>query len=286
MLEERLSSAYSQHTLSYGPVPGAAQYPNIYPSMPTTATESKPGAENFYYGNAAAENPGGAPSPYSQPQLGRDGGAMSPSAHSQPPQAMTPNLQWNQTPHPVISPQPNPDAAYGNSTPYAGSGAPSQFYTAPTIQQAEQHFQQPGQREVDSPYQPSPVTRRDSYYQPTAPLNPTEQLPAVEHGPGHAPSTDSRPPQPSGSQSISQPQPTDPSSQSYYLPPQQQQQQQPQHHQQQNPQVGGYQGYPSQNMSYQVPYGGDVSPISTHQSTHYQQPAPSRPVVEESLIEL
>ncbi|KAL2829801.1 vacuolar protein sorting-associated protein 27 [Aspergillus cavernicola] len=275
MLEERLSSAYSQHTLGYGPVPGGAQYPNIYPSMPPKPADGKPGAENFYYGNAGVEQPGPAHTPYSQPQPERESGAMSPAMHPQPP-----NIHWDRNGHPITSPPSNANNAYNSNLTYSGLGAPSQFYTSPTYQEPEYQLQQPRQGEIDSPYQPSPVTRRDSYYQSTGiPPNPAEQFQPVDHGPpsGYVPATDSRPPQPSG-QPVPQLQPTEPSSQSYYPP---QQQQQPQ-----LPHGGNYQGYPQGNIGYQAPYGGDVSPISAPPPMHYQQPAPSRPAVEESLIEL
>ncbi|OJJ64495.1 hypothetical protein ASPSYDRAFT_141865 [Aspergillus sydowii CBS 593.65] len=272
MLEERLSSAYSQHNLGYGPVPGGAQYPNIYPPMPSNTGEVKPGAENFYYGNSAVEQPGPARTPYSQPQLERDAAVVTPSMNPQP-QQPSPSPHWNQTQQPVAPPQQPPNNAYNTAT-YSTPGAPSQFYTSPAYQEQEKQFQQPRQGEVESPYQPSPVTRRDSYYQPPGlTLHPGEQPPPVEHGlpSGYMQPADSRPPQ------SAQSQPAEPSAQSYYFP---QQQQQP-------TQGGAYQGYHQGNISYQAPYGGDVSPISAPPpSVQHQQPAPSRPAVEESLIEL
>ncbi|KAL4919892.1 hypothetical protein BDW62DRAFT_177907 [Aspergillus aurantiobrunneus] len=272
MLEERLSSAYSQHNLGYGPVPGGAQYPNIYPSMPSTAAEVKPGAENFYYGNSGFERPAPACTSYSQPHFEREASVMSPATHPQP-QQPSPSPHWNRIHQPIATPQSSTNA-YNNTAAYSGPGAPSQFYSSPAYQEPEKPFQQPRQGEAESPYQPSPVTtRRDSYYQSAGfPPNPTEQLPLIEHGQlsGYVQPADSRPPL-SG-----QPQATETPVQSYYLPQQQQQ----------SPQGGGYQGYPQGNISYQAPYGGDVSPISAPPPIQYQQPAPSRPAVEESLIEL
>ncbi|KAL4788331.1 hypothetical protein BJX76DRAFT_175061 [Aspergillus varians] len=281
MLEERLSSAYSQHNLGYGPVPvpGGAQYPNIYPSMPSNTAEAKPGAENFYYGNSGVEQqPGPARTPYSQPQLEQDTSVMTPSIPPQP-QQPSPSPHWNRNYQPVATPLSNPNGAYNNTAAYPGPGAPSQFYTSPAYQGPETQFQQPRQAEIESPYpyQPSPVVGRDPYYQSTGfPSNPAEQHPPVDHG--HSSSdyvqpAESRPPQ------AGQPQPTEPPAPSYYLPQQQQPPQQP-------AQGGGYQGYPQGNISYQAPYGGDVSPISAPAPIQYQQPAPSRPAVEESLIEL
>ncbi|KAL4909173.1 vacuolar protein sorting-associated protein 27 [Aspergillus multicolor] len=270
MLEERLSSAYSQHNLGYGTIPGGAQYPNIYPSMPSNTAEVRPGAENFYYGNSGVEQPGPARTPYSQPP--RENGVMSPPMHSQPLQP-SPSPHWMPNSQPIASPQSNINA-YNNTAAYPSPGAPSQFYSSQAYQEPEKQFQQPRQGESESPYQPSPVTGRDPYYQPAGlPSNPAEQQTSVEHGQssGYAQSVDSRPSQ-SG-----QSQPTEPPAQTYYLP----------QHQQQPAQVAGYQGYSAQgNTSYQTPYGGDVSPISAPQPVQYQQPAAPRPAVEESLIEL
>ncbi|KAL4887160.1 hypothetical protein BJY04DRAFT_48663 [Aspergillus karnatakaensis] len=272
MLEERLSSAYSQHNLGYGPVPGGAHYPNIYPSMPpATATPgAKPGAENFYYGNGS-EQPGPIRTPYSQPQPERASGAMNHATDSQTQQPVTPGLQWDQT-QATTSPQSHPNNLYENGAAYAGSAAPSQYYTSPTYSEPEQQYQQPRPGDVESPYQPSPILRRESYSQSGYPVKPAEQHPqhpTADYGP-------SQPPQPSGQPvQIPQPQPTEPPAQSYYQPQPSQQ-----------PPQAGYQGYPQGNISYQAPYGGDVSPLSAPPPVQYQQPPPARPVVEESLIEL
>ncbi|KAL2870794.1 ESCRT-0 subunit protein VPS27 [Aspergillus lucknowensis] len=281
MLEERLSSAYSQHNLGYTPVPGGAHYPNIYPSMPSTSASGNPGAENFYYGNASGEQPGASRAhPQSQPE--RETNAMSPIMQPQPPQPVSPSSQWKQGNQPIASPQMEANNVYHNPTAYHGPGAPSQFYTSTVFQEPEStRFQQPRQGETETPYQPSPTTtRRDSYYQTTGfPTHPTEKIAPTDYGPasGYVQATESRPPQ-VGSQSAPQAQPhqTESSNQSYY-PPQQQQQ----------PTEGGvHQGYPQGSIGYQAPYSGDVSPITAPHPTQYQQSTPSRPPVEESLIEL
>ncbi|KAL2856039.1 hypothetical protein BJY01DRAFT_187728 [Aspergillus pseudoustus] len=281
MLEERLSSAYSQHNLGYGPVPGGAQYPNVYPSMPSNTVGGKPGAENFYFGNAATEQPGPNHTPYSQPQSERESSTMSPAMHPQAPQTVTPNVSWNQSHQPITSPQANANNSYQSPTAYPGPGAPSQFYTSPTYQESESaQFQQSRHGEVESPHQPSPVTRRDSYYQAGGfPSKPADQTPSVDYGssPGYVQPTEPRPPQ-FGGPSAPQPQPQSQATetQSYYH-----------QQQQQHTQGVGYSGYPPGNSGYQAPYGGDVSPISVAPGpAQYQQPPSSRPVVEESLIEL
>ncbi|KAL3460460.1 hypothetical protein BJX64DRAFT_263143 [Aspergillus heterothallicus] len=281
MLEERLSSAYSQHTLGYGPVPGGAQYPNVYPPMPSNT--GKPGAENFYYGNAATEQSGPSHTAYSQSQSERESSTMSPAMQPQAPQTVTPSGQWNQTHQPITSPQTNTNNTYHNPTAYPGSDAPSQFYASPAYQEAESaQFQQPRHGEAESPYQPSPVTRRDSYHQSAGfPSKPAEQTTPVDYRPsaGYVQHSEPRPPQ-FGGPSAPQPQihSTDTSSQSYYLPQQQQHQ---------HTQGGNYQGYSPGNAGYQAPYGGDVSPISAVPGlVQHQQKPPSQPIVEDSLIEL
>ncbi|KAL4979066.1 vacuolar protein sorting-associated protein 27 [Aspergillus desertorum] len=270
MLEERLSSAYSQHNLGYSAVSGSAQYSNIYPSVSNTAS-MRPGAENFYYGNSGVEQPGPARTPYPQPPLERENSVMSPPMHQQPQQPSS-GPHSNPNNQPVASPRSNLNAYYNNVA-YPGLGAPSQLYTS-TYQEPEKQLQQPKRGERESPYQSSPVTSRDSYYQSAGlPSNPAKQQPPAEHGqsPGYVQPADSRPPQ-SG-----QPQATEPPAQSYYLP---QQQQQP-------AQEEGYQGYSQGNTHYyHAPNGEDVSPISAPPPLQYQQPAAPRPVVEESLIEL
>ncbi|KAI9376574.1 hypothetical protein BJX61DRAFT_550791 [Aspergillus egyptiacus] len=278
MLEERLSSAYSQHNLGYGPVPGGTQYPNMYPSIPPDAIGPKPGAENFYYGNGGVDQRATSRAAYSHVPPERESGALSPPMLPQPAQTMSPSLHWSQNPRPIASPQTTINGAVTSNTAYPGSGAPSQFYTSSTPQEPENQYHHSRPGETESPYQPSPVTRRDSYYQTTGlPPNPAEQIQPVDHRPstGYAQPAESWPSQPSG-QSTIQPQSAEAPDQSYYLPLQQQQAQQ----------GGGRPGFTQGTIGYQPPQGGDVSPISAPPPTHYQQPAPPRPVVEESLIEL
>ncbi|KKK21610.1 hypothetical protein ARAM_004128 [Aspergillus rambellii] len=286
MLEERLSNAYSQHSLGYGQLPGASQYPNIYPSMPPNVADTKTGAENFYYGISGAEQPQPASSTsYAQPpsepreNAGLRSGAISPSMQHQqhPPQPMPPSMYWNGNPQPITSPQlsstntlPNHLSAYPTSAP-----PPSQFYGNPTYPEQDANpFPPP-----ETPYQGSPVARRDSQYQPTGvpPNAPApDQLPPIDHGAlsGYMQPTDSRPPPPTGPP-VLQHQPPEPPTQVYY------------HHQQPPSSGANFQGYPQATPGYQGPYGGDVSPLSAPAPpVQYQPPAPSKPAVEESLIEL
>ncbi|KAB8251886.1 vacuolar protein sorting-associated protein 27 [Aspergillus flavus] len=288
MLEERLSSAYSQHSLGYGTVPSGPRYPNVYPSMPPHAPEGKSGVENFYYGNPSAEKPPISGTPYTQQQpegegldrAGMRGGTMSPSMYSQPPQAMPQNTSWNgntQAASPQISaantPYPQSPSAY------PAPGAPTHFYTAPNQPDQDVNpYQSPRQSEVDPSYMPSPVTRRDSLYQPAAHSNvpaPSvpEQPPSAEKM-AYLQLSESHPMQP-GSQPALHRQPTDPAAQSYY-------------YQQQPPPTHPAATYPQGQPVYHGAYpANDASPAGgTAPPTHYQQPPPSRPAVEESLIEL
>ncbi|KAF7591820.1 Vacuolar protein-sorting-associated protein 27 [Aspergillus hancockii] len=289
MLEERLSSAYSQHSLGYGSAAGGARYPNMYPTMPSHVTEGKGGVENFYYGNSGADKPPiSKTTPYPQRQAEGEGferagtrsGAMSPGMYSQHPHPMPQNPPWNgsaQIASPQISAANTPFPQSPSA--YPGPAAPTHFYTAPSQPEHEANpYPPPPQSEADPSYQPSPVTRRDSQYQsaghasvsaPSLPEQPpsTEQMPS----PAYLHLSDSHPMQPS-SQPILHRQPTEPSAPSYYYPP-------PGHSLSTYPQ-----GVPEHHDPYAVnhaPPGGTAPPPQ-----QYQPPSQSRPAVEESLIEL
>ncbi|PKY03292.1 ubiquitin binding protein [Aspergillus campestris IBT 28561] len=258
MLEERLSSAYSQHSLGYGSVPAKSPYPNVYPSMPPPppAPETRTGAESFYYGTAGEQPPAAAPYAPPADASGHRGGAMSPGAYAPPPaQPMPPSAPWTGRPPSVASP-PGPSAAPGYPGPSAGYPPPApQGYTSPTATDpsAQAYYSHPG--EPSTPSQATPGARRDSYYQstglPTAPVPsaPEPSAPAADGypaGPGH------------------QRQPS-----YYYQPPPQGMPQAPTH----------APGVPPGSHAV-----GDVSPLGP--SAAPAQPAPARPAVEESLIEL
>lgn len=155
MLEERLSSAYSQQNLGYGAVPGAAPYPHMTGPAAQVST-GKPEAENFYYGNAP-DAAGPPMTGYAPPQSIPNGYEASPAGVTSP---MYPQHQQHVGP---ANEARNPSWAH-NPYPSLGSpppGAPPAQYYAP---QPEQESQVP-----ETPYQPSPVMRRDSQYQPSAP---------------------------------------------------------------------------------------------------------------------
>jgi growth factor-regulated tyrosine kinase substrate len=123
--------------------------------------------------------------------------------------------------------------------------------------------------------------RRDSYYHSAgAPVaaraSAPEQPPPTDQGqsPGYMQYPDSHPVQSTG-QPTPQHQQMAPPAQSYYF-------------QQQPPQGPPH---PTHSQTPAAPYGtypgGDVSPIgSSAPPVHYQQPAQTKPAVEESLIEL
>ena len=164
MLEERLSSAYSQHSLGYG-VPPPRQYSNIYPSMPApppaSASDGKTGVENFYYGQPAAEATPPSAMLHGQSQWERDGPdsssrTMTPGVY--PPSTQQVSWNGNAYPPPINSPPPSNSV----HSAYPGQAAPAQYYTASTL---------PGQdynarSESEMPYQTSPMAQhRDSQYQ-------------------------------------------------------------------------------------------------------------------------
>ncbi|CAI7638094.1 unnamed protein product [Penicillium pancosmium] len=165
MLEERLSSAYSQQNLGYGAVPSAAPYPNMT-GLPSQVPNGKSGAENFYYGNApdatASAGPAYAPPPqtnlsgYEAPSAGVTSPSYAPHSQYAAPGGES---AWGQNPYPSLG-SPPPNAPPNNDVAAGGYGGPAQYYASQPDQES-----QPS----ETPYQPSPILRRDSQYQPNVP---------------------------------------------------------------------------------------------------------------------
>jgi growth factor-regulated tyrosine kinase substrate len=253
MLEERLSSAYSQQNLGYGAIPGAAQYP-VMPGVPTHAPDMKSNAENYYYTNAA-DTP--RASPYVPRQVSGSGYDAPPGGVTNPAYSQQAHNNWGQNPYPSLgSPPPQSNAIPNNQVAPGPAGAP-QYY----VPQAEQDPSQPQFPETS--YHPSPVMRRDSQYQASAPpagLTPSAPEP---HSPEqiHSPTYSNVPPVGPALQQ----QHTEAPPQSYYYQPQ-------------KPSAVPS-GFPpmAAGQPGAYPDAAQAQPPASHQ--------PARPV-EESLIEL
>lgn len=276
MLEERLSSAYSQHNIGpYGSAPPGRQPYSNHPPLGQNPPDGRGAAENFYLSNAAPDQfnhnfqpqqpqhtgasygtgtpaPGvGSPSPYP---------TLNPNAGEVPP-----NQGWNQN-----NPQAFRPPSVADSVAYAGQyGAPS---GAASVGSAPP-------RESETPYQPSPITRRDSQF----------QQPATAPGPYASPqqyAPTGEPPQPGY-----QHQETPSAYQKSYEPPvaqfSQLAQQSPHGYSQPPPPVAST--HPLTSPPVNGPYAGYAGtqvPVAYPTHTQFQEPAPPKPIVEESLIDL
>lgn len=253
MLEERLSNAYSQQTLGYAAAPATPQYPSM-PGLPAQAPEVKPGTENFYYGNPsdigrppttvyAAPQANG--SGYEAPSSGLTSPVYPPQSQRGPPASDSHNA-WNPSPYPSLG---SPPPSHSTAPSHVPSG-PAQYYAPHPDQdptKAQHH---------EAPYRPSPVMRRDSQYQTSAPPSgPEPQSP--EHV--QSPACSNVPP------TAQYQQPSGPPPQSYYYQPQQP--------------TAAPSAYPQMATGQPGPYpeASQAQTPATHQ--------PARPV-EESLIEL
>lgn len=182
MLEERLSSAYSQQSLGYGAIPGAAQYPAM-PGVPS-APDIKSGAENYYYTNAP-DTP--RASTYTPHQVSSTGHDASHSGATNSPYSQQAHNNWGQNPYPSLGSPPPQSNAIPNNQFAPGPAAAPQYY-------APQPEQDPSQ--AQAPYHPSPVMRRDSQYQASAPSGGLAPNAPETHSPEqvHSPTYSSMPP--------------------------------------------------------------------------------------------
>lgn len=285
MLEERLSSAYSQHNIGpYGSAPPGRQPYGNYPPLGQNQPDGRGAAENFYIQNAAPDqfNPNfqaqqpqhtGASYGPGTPAPGVAGPnpypTLSPTAGEAPP-----NQGWTQN-----NPQAFRPPSVADSVAYAGQyGAPPGAVGAYSGHgAAPQEFTQVGSappRETETPYQPSPVSRRDSQF----------QQPAA--APGAYASTQQYAPTPEA------PQPgfhhQDPAS--AYQPsnetPAPFSQQSPQSYSQPPPPVASAHHLTSPVSGPYAGYAGTQVPTAYPPHAQFQEPAPPKPIVEESLIDL
>ncbi|KAJ9640414.1 Vacuolar protein-sorting-associated protein 27 [Coniosporium tulheliwenetii] len=307
MLEERLSSTYSQQAAAYGYPSMQRPASSLYPSIPSGAPDGNAGAESYYTGNAAPSDP------YAHPQATYGGYAQQPQSpymrHDKQPAAYgarAPIQQYQQQGYPAQAPYPNTPAPHQlqrqPSAPYPS--APS-VDGSPQLQRRTSSSQYPSQlppqyapSQTPSQYAPSqpliPDDPNAGYYygqqpepQPSAPQTqqPLQQQagsqPAEAQAPQAPQAYPSQPPQ----QQPSQPSPELyqrlPQQQQHQPPPQSQQQQQQQQappywQQQQQPQP--QQQWP-QAPSTQAGYGQEAFPVAP-------QHQPQAPKVEEALIEL
>lgn len=136
MLEERLSKAYSQHSIGGYNLPPPRQTSGPYPSLHPGAPSAAGPAENFYTGEQRQDygRPMTHPSyPQSTPQpqyasYDRRGSVASPPSNQYPPQQMPPRTEsWGAAP-PAQAPQ------YGQQPSYPPNevAAPHQPQQAPT----------------------------------------------------------------------------------------------------------------------------------------------------------
>lgn len=265
MLEERLSSAYSQHNLGYNSAVPARDYPPLVNYGP----DSRPGVENFYRSPAPPDQfqPMGPPH---HPGVSHVP-APAPEATAPYP-SLNPNLA--EVPGNLQSPPPVRDNAYP-----APTAAPANFYTsqAPASPEVNQAASTP-QGEVQQPSydQASPTLRRQSQYAPPQPAPssaPYTSPPAGGYPYASPPPPDQhvyQPPQESQPPAPQSSQPAPAASSPYYPEPVQPGQ--------------GYAAAPPPNGYYHPPPAAAVaSPPPPQQAAEPPRP---KPVVEESLIDL
>ncbi|KAK4232600.1 vacuolar protein sorting-associated protein 27 [Podospora fimiseda] len=286
MLEERLSKAYSQHSIGgYNlPPPRHGQPSGPYPSLPGNAPNFAGPAESFYTGEQQQEyaRPVGHPSypqPTPQPQYAgydrRESVPVPPNGQYAPQQIPQHTGNWAAGPS-----APTPQY---NQTPSYPSEPPQQQQQPPQQQQPHHQQQQLPQSQLSAPTPVEPVGTTPtadpsaSFYfnsqpqqqaAPSAPdpsqsPYPNLSQPAQQYQPSLPQTPASVPAQPSQPQPPAQPQ------QPYWQHPAAQQQALPPIWQSQPP-PAAYSGYNQDSFP----------------SAPQHVPAPKQPVVEESLIDL
>ncbi|KAK0629089.1 hypothetical protein B0T17DRAFT_487857 [Bombardia bombarda] len=288
MLEERLSKAYSQHSIGGYNLPPPRQPSAPYPSIQSNAPSAGGPAESFYtgeqqqeYGRPMGQHAYGQPMPQSQyPSYDRRASLVANPNGQYPPQQMPQRTEsWGQGPQYTqqLSYPPNesapPQASHAQQAPSQppsapqaptdGTGAPADpnasFYFNPQ-QQAQQLQQQPsgpGPEATPSPY-PN-LSQSIHSYQPSLPQTPAS-VPAQPSQPAQQQQSHQAPAQQQGQQQQEQ--------QPYWQHPAAQQTQLPPVWQPPPPTAAAYTGYAQ-----------EVFPAAP-------QHAPKQPIMEESLIDL
>jgi growth factor-regulated tyrosine kinase substrate len=280
MLEERLSSTYSQAGAMYGlPAPTQRPMSNLYPSIPSGASNG-PAGENYYTGNAAPSDA------YNGPQAHYGAGYQStPQQHHAQYSSRAPAQPYDQYPSAQQPSQPYPNLA---------QRPPSTTYPQPASPQLQRQIsnqQYPPQQSGYAPQAPpSTVSDAESasfYYgdnnnssQPQQPSQ--QQQPPSPRMYNHAPpqqtplSPPAQPWQNPAHQNQAPQQQAAPQPQQQ-APPQQLWQQPTQHPQQQ-----------PQSQTWQpAPYAtGGYGPESFPAAPQGQMPTQQQKVVDEPLIDL
>ncbi|KAN0079043.1 hypothetical protein V8E54_005556 [Elaphomyces granulatus] len=307
MLEDRLSSAYSQHNLD--PYTSSQQPFNLFPTLPKNTADGRSGAESYYLGNTIPDKFNAPGLPQSrQPKRydvgGPQAGMRSPRQHSRQAAGFgdaSSQQPWNRPDHnPLGSTVPSNTTGPYISNPSAtpGQGRPADFYLPPPQSGPEvTSLQSPLPSEPAASYQHPSVVRRDSQYQrPSSPgafapqkhiTSNTTPLAAItvpqqsSYLPQDVSPLYPQPPEPPTPQLQPQPLPNQQRAphppQSYYLPPQQ-----PLTSSQQPP----YTGATPMNGSYPPLPNNPTTAVPYPSTLPFSEPAPRRPVFEESLIDL
>ncbi|KAK4147447.1 vacuolar protein sorting-associated protein 27 [Dichotomopilus funicola] len=251
MLEERLSKAYSQHSIGGYNLPPPRQTPGPYPSLQPSAPNAPGTAENFYTGEQQPRqqdysHPTAHPS-YQQPPQAQYGGydkrasVAAPAASQYPPQQVPQHTgNWG----PSAPAQP-----YGQQPSYPAGGE------APQATRPQQHTPTPAHlaapAQSDSVGTTPTADPSASFYFNQQQQPQSQQPPQHQQPPQQIPSSPPDPtmsPYPNLSQPLHSYQPSLPETPAS-LPAQQlhhQSQPQPQQHQQQPPQAQQQQQQPSQ----------------------------------------
>ncbi|KAK4128541.1 ubiquitin binding protein [Parathielavia appendiculata] len=283
MLEERLSKAYSQHSIGGYQPPAQRQASGPYPSLQPSAPSAGGPAESFYTGEQQQDysrlsaQPS-YPPPAQQPQYGaydRRASVAGPS-NQYPPQQMPQHtgswapvqtLQYNQQPsHPPSHEATPPQAGQlqQTSTPaqLSAPAANDSVGTTPTADPSASFYFNPQQQ----PQQPPPQQGPSSPPDPAMSPYPNLAQPMQSYQP-------SLPQTPASAQA----QPSQPQQQSHQAPPQQAQQPYWQHSAAQQTQLPPV---------WQAPPSAAYAGYSQESFPLAPQHAPKQPVVEESLIDL